>query len=67
MVLGDKTEDAFRQSMLLSDGSLRIFFANGLVGTLMTAALLLLAWSFVSPLLNKRPLAYTTSSSNKPS
>ncbi|MES3004189.1 MAG: tripartite tricarboxylate transporter permease [Pseudomonadota bacterium] len=54
MVLGDKTEDAFRQSMLLSDGSLRIFFANGLVGTLMTAALLLLAWSFVSPLFNKR-------------
>ncbi|WP_445263670.1 tripartite tricarboxylate transporter permease [Ramlibacter sp. PS3R-8] len=54
MVLGDKTEDAFRQSMLLSDGSLRIFYANGLVGTLMSAALLLLAWSFLSPLWRKR-------------
>ncbi|HEX7890219.1 MAG TPA: tripartite tricarboxylate transporter permease [Ramlibacter sp.] len=59
MVLGDKTEDAFRQSMLLSDGSLRIFFANGLVGTLMTAALLLLAWSFVSPLFRRRAPAAT--------
>src|SRR5205085_1413984 len=41
MVLGDKTEDAFRQSMLLSHGSLGIFYGNGLVGTLVTAALLL--------------------------
>jgi len=54
MVLGDKTEDAFRQSMLLSDGSLGIFFSNGLVGTLMTAALALLAWSFVAPLFKRR-------------
>ncbi|MEO8281687.1 MAG: tripartite tricarboxylate transporter permease, partial [Ideonella sp.] len=54
MVLGDKTEDAFRQSMLLSDGSLGVFFSNGLVGTLTVAALLLLAWSFISPLLGRR-------------
>jgi TctA family transporter len=56
MVLGDKTEDAFRQSMLLSEGSLGIFYGNGLVGTLVTAALLLLAWSFVGPVLKKRRL-----------
>jgi len=50
MVLGDKSEDAFRQAMLLSDGSLSIFFANGLVGTIMSAALLLLGWALVSKL-----------------
>jgi putative tricarboxylic transport membrane protein len=57
MVLGDKTEDAFRQSMLLSEGSLGVFFGNGLVGTLTGAALLLLAWSFVSPLIARRRTA----------
>jgi TctA family transporter len=58
MVLGDKTEDAFRQSMLLSDGSLGIFYSNGLVGSLVTVALALLAWSFVAPLLKRgRPAA----------
>src|ERR1700761_9451635 len=33
-VIGDKAEDAFRQSMLMSKGSLGIYFANGLVTTL---------------------------------
>jgi putative tricarboxylic transport membrane protein len=43
IVIGDKAEDAFRQSMLMSQGSLGIFFSNGLVSTLvaMGAALLL--------------------------
>jgi putative tricarboxylic transport membrane protein len=31
MVVGDKAEDAFRQAMLMSKGSLGIFFSNGLV------------------------------------
>jgi len=35
MVIGDKAEDAFRQSMLISNGSLEIFFSNGLVATVM--------------------------------
>ena len=46
MVLGDKAEDAFRQSMLLSDGKLSIFWSNGLVTTLMLVGFALL----VSPL-----------------
>lgn len=54
MVLGDKTEDAFRQSMLLSDGSLAVFFSNGLVGTIFMAALLLLSWGLVGRLFKKR-------------
>jgi len=61
MVLGDKTEDAFRQSMLLSEGSLAIFFSNGLVGTLMTVALLLLGWGFVAPLFRRRAPPVTIS------
>ena len=43
IVIGDKAEDAFRQSMLMSRGSLSIFVGNPLVGTLMAmgAALLI--------------------------
>ena len=44
MVLGDKAEDAFRQSMIMSKGTLSIFWSNPLVGTLMTAGLVLLFW-----------------------
>ncbi|MEN5082415.1 tripartite tricarboxylate transporter permease [Bosea sp. TWI1241] len=42
MVIGDKAEDAFRQSMIFSQGSLSIFWSNPLVSTLMTIALSLL-------------------------
>jgi putative tricarboxylic transport membrane protein len=42
IVIGDKAEDAFRQAMLMSKGSLRIFFANGLVTTLVLAGFALL-------------------------
>jgi TctA family transporter len=38
-VLGDKAEDAFRQSMLFSGGKLSIFWHNGLSGTLTTVGL----------------------------
>ena len=44
LVLGDQAEDAFRQSMLISQGSLGVFFSNGLVGSIMSLGLLLLAW-----------------------
>jgi TctA family transporter len=43
MVLGDKAEDAFRQSMLLSQGSLSIFWSNALVASLTGLALFFLA------------------------
>jgi TctA family transporter len=42
MVLGDKAEDAFRQSMIMSRGSLSIFWSNALVATLVALAALLL-------------------------
>jgi len=48
MVLGDKAEDAFRQSMLYSGGSLSIFWSNALVGSIMGLAILLLLWPILS-------------------
>ena len=51
MVLGDRTEDAFRQSMLMSQGSLGVFWANPLVASITTFALLLLAWPLLARLL----------------
>jgi len=47
MVLGDKMEDSFRQSMLLSQGSFAIFFSNGLVATLMALSALLACWGMI--------------------
>jgi putative tricarboxylic transport membrane protein len=48
LVLGDSAENAFRQSMLISQGSLGVFYANGLVGTFTTIALVLLFWPLIS-------------------
>jgi len=47
LVLGDRAEDSFRQSMLMSQGDMRIFFANALVGSITALALLLLFWPLV--------------------
>ena len=47
MVLGDKAEDAFRQSMIVSKGSLSIFWSNPLVGTLTAIGVLLLLWPVI--------------------
>ncbi|HYC38265.1 MAG TPA: tripartite tricarboxylate transporter permease [Usitatibacter sp.] len=48
LVLGDRAEDSFRQSMLLSQGDLRIFFRNELVGFVTTLSLILLFWPLIS-------------------
>ncbi len=53
LVLGDRTESAFRQAMLLSEGSAAIFFSNWLVGGLTGLALVLLVWPLVSALMRK--------------
>jgi putative tricarboxylic transport membrane protein len=52
LVLGDRAEDSFRQSMLLSQGDLRIFFENGLVGTITALSLFLLFWPVISRMLD---------------
>ncbi|MNF05863.1 hypothetical protein D3C80_2056890 [compost metagenome] len=47
-MLGDKAEDAFRQSMLFSDGQLAIFWSNPLVASLTSAALVMLFWPLLA-------------------
>ncbi|MBL8348972.1 MAG: tripartite tricarboxylate transporter permease [Burkholderiaceae bacterium] len=47
LVLGDMAEASFRQAMLLSQGSLSIFWANPLVGSIVGLALLMLLWPLV--------------------
>jgi putative tricarboxylic transport membrane protein len=44
LVLGDMAEASFRQAMLLSEGSLSIFWSNPLVGSIFGLAIVLLLW-----------------------
>ncbi|MBW8905657.1 MAG: tripartite tricarboxylate transporter permease [Betaproteobacteria bacterium] len=53
IVLGDRAEAAFRQAMLVSQGDLRVFFSNALVGTMTGLALVLLVWPLVTWLLSR--------------
>ena len=48
IMIGDKAEEAFRQSLLGSQGSLGVFFSNGLVGSIMTLGLIALFWPLIS-------------------
>ena len=59
LVLGDKAEDSFRQAMLVSQGDLRIMWANPLVGSITTLALAMLVWPLLSKLVAmvRRPKA----------
>jgi putative tricarboxylic transport membrane protein len=44
LVLGDMAESSFRQAMLLSQGSLSIFWANPLVGSIFALSIVMLLW-----------------------
>jgi TctA family transporter len=60
IVIGDKAEDAFRQSMLMSRGSLAIFFGNTLVTTLILLGVALLVgpviWQALGKMIARSPL-----------
>jgi len=60
LVLGDRAEDSFRQSMLLSQGSLGIFFGSGIAGTLTTLAIVLLVWPLLGSMRTRSRRAATT-------
>ena len=47
IVLGDKAEEGFRQSLLASQGGFGIFFSNGLVSTIMVLGLIALFWPII--------------------
>ncbi len=53
LVLGDRAEDSFRQSMLISQGDLGVFFSNGLVGAITGLALVMLLWPLLSRVINR--------------
>jgi putative tricarboxylic transport membrane protein len=48
LVLGDRAEDSFRQTMLMSQGDVNVFFSNWLVGSITTLALVMLFWPLLS-------------------
>jgi putative tricarboxylic transport membrane protein len=48
IVLGDKAEENFRQSLLASQGGFGIFFSNALVSTIMVLGLTALFWPLIS-------------------
>jgi putative tricarboxylic transport membrane protein len=53
IVLGDKAEEAFRQSLLASQGGLGVFFSTPLVGSIMTLGLIALFWPIISTVLTR--------------
>jgi putative tricarboxylic transport membrane protein len=48
LVLGDMAESSFRQAMLLSQGSLSIFWANPLVSSIAGLAMVMLFWPLLA-------------------
>lgn len=55
LVLGDRTEEAFRQSLLISEGSLGVFFSNWLVGSIMALGTAMFAWPLLHWLWGRLP------------
>jgi putative tricarboxylic transport membrane protein len=53
LVLGDQAESAFRQSMLMSQGTVDIFFSNWLVGSVMALGVVMLFWPLISRLMGR--------------
>src|SRR6186713_2444561 len=47
IVLGDKAEESFRQSLLISQGGLGVFWSNSLVSTIMALGLIALFWPII--------------------
>jgi putative tricarboxylic transport membrane protein len=48
MVLGDRAEEAFRQALVGSGGSLGVFFSNALVSSIMALGFIAMFWSVIS-------------------
>jgi putative tricarboxylic transport membrane protein len=53
IVLGDSAEEAFRQTLLGSQGGLAVFFSSPLVGTIMTLGLIALFWPMIQVALTR--------------
>ena len=53
LVLGDLAESSFRQSMLVSQGDLSIFWSNWLVGSICALSMVMLFWPLISFVIDK--------------
>jgi TctA family transporter len=51
-VLGNRAEDAFRLSMIGSGGDMKVFWSNGLVGSITTLAIVLLFWPVIDKVIS---------------
>ena len=49
-MLGNRAEDAFRLSMIGAGGDMRVFWSNGLVGSITTLAFVMLFWPLIGRL-----------------
>ena len=58
LVLGNRAEDSFRLSMIGSGGDMRVFWSNGLVGSITTLALVLLFWPLIGGVLGRLRSAF---------
>src|SRR5260221_349600 len=58
LVLGSRAEDAFRLAMIGAGGDLRVFWSNGLAGSITTLALILLVWPLFGPLVQRAKLLW---------
>ncbi|MEY2802780.1 MAG: hypothetical protein RL657_116 [Pseudomonadota bacterium] len=54
LVLGDMAESSFRQSMLISKGSLGVFFDTALAGGITALALIMLFWPLIGKMRRKK-------------
>lgn len=57
LVLGDRVEASFRESMVLSQGSPLVFFSSGLSAALTALALTMLLWPLVATVMRAREAA----------
>jgi putative tricarboxylic transport membrane protein len=53
LVLGDMAENAFRQSLLGSGGSMLVFVSNPLVASITALALIMLFWPLIGAALGR--------------
>ena len=53
LVLGDMAENAFRQSLLGSSGSMLVFVSNPLVASITTLALVMLFWPLIGAVVKR--------------
>src|SRR5213078_1689730 len=51
LVLGNRSEYAFRRAMIGAGGDLRVFWSNRLVGSITTLAFILLLWPLIGRVL----------------